>query len=164
MRVLRALLLPVAAALALGIGTASASAATATLHFYGVGVRFDVMTPSGQLIGENDFPMKGDKLIAEADLFAGNHVAHSMDQDGVAHLFCTFTNNDGWARCSALITVNGEGQLIGADVMVDFAVDHGILIPLNSGNGAFAGTKAGSALVESIGDTNTNDFVVTYTT
>ena len=59
MRVLRALLLPGVAALALGIGTASASAATTTLHFYGVGVQFEVMTPSGHVIGENDFPNEG---------------------------------------------------------------------------------------------------------
>lgn len=164
MRVLRALVVPGIAALALGIGTASASAATTTLHFFGVGVRFDVMTPSGRTLGENDFPMKGDKLIAEAGLFAGNRVSHSADLDGVAHLFCTFVNNDGWARCAALLTVTGEGQLIGADVMVDFAVENGTLIPLNNGNGAFAGTKTGSVLVESIGDTNNDDFVVTYTT
>ena len=48
--------------------------------------------------------------------------------------------------------------------MVDFAVKNGIVIPLDSGNGAFAGTKTGSALVEQIGDTNNDDFVVTYTT
>lgn len=164
MRVVRTLLVSGVAAMALGVGAGTASAATNTLHFFGVGVRFQFMTPEGRVLGPNDLPVAGDKVIAEARLFAGNHLSHSSTQTGVAHLFCTFTNDEGVASCMAVVKVADMGTLTGSDVTVDFAVEGALIIPLDGGTGAFAGTNAGSVKVERINDSNFDDFTIVYTT
>jgi len=177
MRLARTSLLTLGATAALGAGAATAGAETpapapaSPMHLVGVGVRFQFATPAGQALTDKEAPVAGDTVIAEAHLYTRAPVVREHRGDrrgvegravGVAHLSCTLTSNQGAATCTALVTIAGEGQLTGTNVAVNFAATGPLMIPLNGGTGAFAGTTAGTVKVESVGNSNLSHFMISY--